>query len=48
VGHTRVQVPDILVLAFGRALVVLVVGLGKVGSGLLGRGFGFVLVGFAW
>jgi hypothetical protein len=47
VGHMRVQVPDILlVLAFGRALVVLVVGLGEVGPGLLGRGFGFVLVGF--
>jgi hypothetical protein len=45
-GHMRVL--DMLVVAFGRALVGLVVGLGEVVPGLRGRGFESGFVGFGW
>jgi hypothetical protein len=47
-GHMRVRVLDMLVVAFGRALVGLVVGLGEVVPGLRGRGFESGFVGFGW
>jgi hypothetical protein len=48
VGHTRELVPDTLVRAFDRVLAELVVGLGEVGPGLLGRDSGSGFGGFGW